>query len=122
MASERGAHLAKVGDDARGAADDLAGLALGVDLAQPRPLAQLLGLRHRQQRHAVLRAQGLDGQRSFAVVGYRRAQDNSAQLAAAGHPVRHRQQRLCALRLPSTAAEPLTTTGASQRKRGAPLS
>jgi len=46
-------------DDAR-AVDDLAGVAFAVDLAQPSPLAQLLPIRHLDQRNLVLAAQRHD--------------------------------------------------------------
>lgn len=57
---QSGCLLSKVLDDHDGAAANLAGLALLVDLAQAGPLAQLLVRVDADQRHLVLRAQGGD--------------------------------------------------------------
>ena len=58
MASRRQRRAA--GGRAGGSPTHLAGLALAVNLAEPRPLAQLLGLRHGDEVDALLGAERLD--------------------------------------------------------------
>lgn len=60
-------------------ATHLAGLALGVDLAETGPLTQLLGLRDRQQGHVLLSAQRLD---ELLVVGLVAVLGQHAELRA----------------------------------------
>lgn len=72
-----------VGDDDARAADDLAGLALTVDLGETGPLAKDLGVRDLDELDVVLGAEGLD---ELRVLGCTVSGGPSAWARCAAHP------------------------------------